>query len=46
MTQTSVPVIPLGHADSGAEQLDGVTGTATLELMPDDADKSQLTDHN
>ena len=46
MTQTSVPVIPLGHADSGAEQLDGVTGTATLELMPDDADESQLTDHN
>lgn len=46
MPQTSVPVIPLGHADSGAEQLDGVTGTATLELMPDDADKSQLTDHN
>ena len=46
MTQTSVPVIPLGHADSGAEQLAGVTGTATLELMPDDADESQLTDHN
>ena len=46
MPQTSVPVIPLGHADSGAEQLDGVTGTATLELMPDDADESQLTDHN
>ena len=46
MTHTSVPVIPLGHADSGAEQLDGVTGTATLELMPDDADESQLTDHN
>lgn len=46
MTQTSVLVIPLGHADSGAEQLDGVTGTATLELMPDDADESQLTDHN
>lgn len=46
MTQTSVPVIPLGHADSGAEQLAGVAGTATLELMPGDADKSQLTDHN
>lgn len=46
MPQTSVPVIPLGHADSGAEQLDGVTGTATLELMPGDADKSQLTDRN
>ena len=46
MPQTSVPVIPLGHADSGAEQLAGVTGTATLELMPDDADESQLTDHN
>lgn len=46
MPQTSVPVIPLGHADSGAEHLDGVTGTATLELMPDDADESQLTDHN
>ena len=46
MPQTSVPVIPLGHADSGAEQLAGVAGTATLELMPDDADESQLTDHN
>lgn len=46
MPQTSVPVIPLGHADSGAEQLAGVAGTATLELMPGDADKSQLTDHN
>lgn len=46
MPQTSVPVILLGHADSGAEQLAGVTGTATLELMPDDADESQLTDHN
>ena len=46
MPQTSVPVIPLGHADSGAEQLDGVTGTATLELIPDDANESQLTDHN
>ena len=46
MPQTSVPVIPLGHADFGAVQLDGVTGTATLELMPDDADESQLTEHN
>ena len=46
MPQTSVPVIPLGHADSGAEQLAGVAGTATLELMPDDVDESQLTDHN
>ena len=46
MPQTSVPVIPLGHTDSGAEQLAGVAGTATLELMPGDADKSQITDHN
>ena len=46
MPQTSLPVIPLGHADSGAEQLAGVAGTATLELMPDDVDESQLTDHN
>ena len=46
MPQTSVPVIPPGHADSGAEQLAGVTGTATLELMPDDTDELQLTDHN
>ena len=46
MPQTSVPVISLGHAESGAEQLAGLTGTATLELMPDDAYESQLTDHN
>lgn len=46
MPQTSVPVIPLGHAESGAEQLAGLTGTATLELMPDDADESQLAEPN
>ena len=31
--QTIVEVIPLGHADSGAEMLAGETGTVRLELV-------------
>lgn len=33
--QTSVPIIPLGRAENGAEQLSDISGTATLELLSD-----------
>lgn len=34
---TSVPIIPLGRAENGAEQLSDISGTATLELLSDAA---------
>ncbi|HJD22178.1 MAG TPA: hypothetical protein H9915_10240 [Candidatus Gemmiger faecigallinarum] len=33
--QTVVPVIPMGHAESGAEQMRDAAGTVTLELLPE-----------
>lgn len=32
---TVVPVIPVGHAESGAEQMRYAAGTVTLELLPE-----------
>lgn len=34
--QTIVEVIPLGHAESGAETMAGETGTVRLELVDDE----------
>lgn len=37
--QTIVDVIPLGHAESGAEALANETGTVKLELLTDESEK-------
>ena len=39
--QTIVDVIPLGHAQSGAEMLAGETGTVRLELVKAEGDETQ-----
>lgn len=37
--QTIVDVIPLGHAESGAEALANETGTVKLELLTDESEE-------
>ena len=37
--QTIVPVIPMGKAESGAENMRNTSGTVTLELIPEDKEK-------
>ncbi|HIQ59425.1 MAG TPA: hypothetical protein IAB22_08220 [Candidatus Merdivicinus intestinavium] len=38
--QTIVPVIPMGKAESGAENLRDTSGTVILELMPEESEES------
>lgn len=38
--QTIVPVIPMGKAESGAENLRDTSGTVLLELMPEKSEES------
>lgn len=41
--QTVVPVIPLGKAETGAEEMRATAGTVTLELVPDTEDYNELS---
>ena len=38
--QTIVPVIPMGTAESGAENMRDTSGTVTLELMPEESEEN------
>ena len=39
--QTIVPIIPMGKADSNAENMRNPSGTVRLELMPEDEEENQ-----
>lgn len=38
--QTIVPIIPIGTAENGAENMRNTSGTVTLMLMPEESEKS------
>ena len=39
--QTIVPVIPLGKAETGAENMRYTSGTVRLELVPEESEETQ-----
>ncbi|HIZ56798.1 MAG TPA: hypothetical protein H9671_11525 [Firmicutes bacterium] len=39
--QTIVPIIPMGKAEAGAENMRDASGTVRLELMPDESEEVQ-----